>query len=51
MLKSIGILLEQEAENMGAVRAKGMNLFPIQVSGRKLESFKCFWSHAQINLE
>lgn len=40
MLKSIWILLEQEAKNMGAVRVKGMNLFPLQVSGRKLESFE-----------
>lgn len=47
MLKNIGILLEQEAMNMGAVRAKGMSLFPIVVSGRKLESFECFWSHVQ----
>lgn len=42
MLKNIGILLEEEAINMGPVRAEGMNLFRVQVSGRKLESFECF---------
>lgn len=32
---------------MGAVNTKGMSPFPIQVSGRKLESLGWFWSHAQ----
>lgn len=47
MLKNIGILLEEEDINMRPVRAKGVNLFPIEVSDRELERFECFWSHVQ----